>query len=94
MSTNRRRSAGPSLTVRRSSGENSTPVTWPINSPDFDTSCPAILSFRRPAWGNTISTWWLPSRRWASTFTEAKSAPQRISSRSCRVRWERPVQHR
>ena len=94
MSTMRRRSAGPSFTVRRSSGENSTPVMWPISSPERAASRPAILIFRLPMAGRMTSTSWLPSFFSARTCTEAKSASHLISSRSCRVRWLRPVQHR
>ena len=52
MSRKRRRSAGPSLIRRRSSGENSTPVTWPISSPERPISEPLTRILRRPAAGN------------------------------------------
>ncbi|OPZ67340.1 MAG: hypothetical protein BWY81_01354 [Firmicutes bacterium ADurb.Bin467] len=94
ISTNRLRSEGPSFTSCKSSGENSTPVTWPINSPERRMSLPLTLIFRRPAEGIAISTVCEPSMRSASILTRQNSSPHRINSRSCRVLCERPAKHR
>ena len=96
MSMKRLRSAGPLLTICKSSGENSTPHTWPSNSP-MRSACRAPMRTilrRLPARLSETLTSWVPSRCSVVTPTRAQGWPQRMSSSSREVRWLRPRQHR
>ena len=87
---NRRRAAAPSLMSWRSSGEKNTVFSTPLSSAaDLAGTLLTLIFFFRPA---PASMRLIKSRSRARMAPSSKNppSPNRISSRSVRVRWDLP----
>ena len=90
----RRRSAGPSFTIERSSGANITTFSIPISSPEREAICRSMNIFLRSPSRSFISIRWEPVLLVSSAPTYPPAQPRIISSASREVLWDLPKAQR